>query len=61
MAPTRNYRVRFRRVTRTRKSVFLTLITTHGLRNNQYARELVDKSLTMDALFGTGATLTAGR
>ena len=57
----RHKRETFRRVTRTRKSVFLTLITTHGLRNNQYARELVDKSLTMDALFGTGATLTAGR
>jgi len=26
------------------------MLTTHGLRNNQYARELVDKSLTLDAL-----------
>jgi len=41
----------FRRVTGTRNAVILTLITTHGLRNNQYAKELVDKSLTMDALF----------
>jgi hypothetical protein len=27
------------------------MITTHGLRDNEYAKELVDKSLTMDALF----------
>jgi hypothetical protein len=41
----------FRRVTGTRKTVLLTLVTTHGLANNAYARELVDKTLTMDALF----------
>lgn len=41
----------FRRVTGTRKSLFLTMVTTHGVRSNPYSKELVDKSLTMDALF----------
>jgi len=47
----RHKRDLFRQVTRTRKTVLLTLVTTHGLANNTYARELVDKTLTMDALF----------
>jgi AAA+ ATPase superfamily predicted ATPase len=47
----RHKRDTFRRVTGSRKTLLVTLITTHGLRNNQYARELVDKALTMDALF----------
>jgi len=47
----RNKRDTFRRVTGSRKTLLVTLITTHGLRNNAYARELVDKALTMDALF----------
>lgn len=49
----RHKRETFRRVTGTKKSLLVTLVTTNGLRNNQYARELVDKSLTMDALFGS--------
>ena len=48
----RHKRDTFRRVTGSRKTLLVTMITTHGLRDNQYARELVDKSLTMDALFG---------
>jgi predicted AAA+ superfamily ATPase len=47
----RHKRDTFRRVTGSRKTLLVTLITTHGLRGNPYARELVDKSLTMDALF----------
>ncbi|MDP1822011.1 MAG: hypothetical protein Q8L48_02170 [Archangium sp.] len=47
----RHKRETFRRVTRTKKSLLLTMVTTNGLRQNQYARELVDKHLTMDALF----------
>jgi hypothetical protein len=50
-ADLRHKRDVFRRVTGTRKTVLLTLVTTHGLANNAYARELVDKTLTMDALF----------
>lgn len=41
----------FRRETKTRKAVLLTLVTTHGARDNEHRRELVDKELTMDALF----------
>lgn len=47
----RHKRDTFRRVTGSRKTLLVTMITTHGLRNNQYARELVDKALTLDALF----------
>ena len=47
----RHKRDTFRRVTGSRKALLVTMITTHGLRDNQYARELVDRSLTMDALF----------
>lgn len=41
----------FKTATDTRKSVFLTLITTFGVTKNEYAGSLVQKSLTMDALF----------
>jgi len=47
----RHKRATFRRVTGSRKTLLVTMITTHGLRNTPYAGELVDKSLTMDALF----------
>jgi hypothetical protein len=47
----RHKRDTFRRITGSRKTLLVTMITTHGLRDNQYARELVDRSLTMDALF----------
>ena len=49
----RNMRETFRRVTGTRKALILTLVTTYGLRDNQYGRELVDKSLDMNALFAS--------
>lgn len=41
----------FRAVTETKKAVWLTFVTTYGLSDNEYARNLVHKSLTMDALF----------
>ncbi len=41
----------FKTATDTRKSVFLTFITTFGLAKNDYAGSLVQKSLTMDVLF----------
>ncbi len=44
----------FRDVTQTQKSVFLTLITTFGLVQNDYAQSLVQKALTMDVLFEAG-------
>jgi predicted AAA+ superfamily ATPase len=41
----------FKRATGTRKTLFLTLIATHGVKANQYSTELVQASLTQDALF----------
>jgi hypothetical protein len=41
----------FREGTRTRKNVFLTMLTTFGCAHNAYFDELVSGELTMDALF----------
>jgi hypothetical protein len=41
----------FRRVTQTRKSLFLTLVTTFGVRKNSYATDLVASEITMEDLF----------
>ena len=40
----------FKQQTGTRKAVFLTLITTSGMKNNKYAG-VVQNSLDMDVLF----------
>ena len=40
----------FKAATRTRKSVFLTMISTYGVSNNLYA-SMVQKDLTMEVLF----------
>jgi hypothetical protein len=47
----------FREATRTRKSVFLTMITTYGIKQNAHSAALVQNSLTMDALFEKGCYL----
>lgn len=47
----RNKMAAFKEATRTRKQVFLTMITTFGVKQNQYSLGLVDASLTMDDLF----------
>jgi len=41
----------FKDKTNTKKTLYLTMITTYGLKENVYAEQLVKKSLTMDALF----------
>jgi AAA+ ATPase superfamily predicted ATPase len=41
----------FRESTGTNKSIFLTMLTTHGLSNNEYKASTVQIELTMDALF----------
>jgi hypothetical protein len=41
----------FQAATRTRKALFLTLVTTHGLRPTAYSRELIARTVTLDALF----------
>lgn len=41
----------FRAETKTKKSVFLTMVTTYGVEKNQYSTSLVQNEVTMDALF----------
>jgi len=41
----------FRKITHTKKTLFLTLITTYGLKENAHVDRLIKKSLTMDSLF----------
>ncbi|HVV84120.1 MAG TPA: ATP-binding protein [Kofleriaceae bacterium] len=41
----------FRAVTRTRKALFVTLVTTYGVRDNEHARGLVSQVVTLDSLF----------
>jgi AAA+ ATPase superfamily predicted ATPase len=38
-------------LTNTKKSVFLTLLTTHGLKENEYSRSAIQNELTMNDLF----------
>jgi hypothetical protein len=47
----RNKKECFDRITNTRKSTFTTLITTHGVRHNEYYLSTVDQEVTMNALF----------
>ena len=41
----------FQEVSKTRKNVFTTFITSFGLLNNEYAKELVQNQITLDELF----------
>lgn len=41
----------FKEETKTRKAIFLTMITTFGLNKNSYSTSLVQNDLTMDILF----------
>lgn len=43
----------FRQESKTRKHIFLTLITTFGLKTNQHSIGLIDQVITMDDLFAT--------
>lgn len=39
------------RVTKTRKNIFITMLTTYGIKENEYSNELLQSSLGMDVLF----------
>ena len=41
----------FKTETKTRKAIFLTMITTYGLEKNEYATSLIQNDLDMDVLF----------
>ncbi len=47
----RTKRETFRAVTKTRKTLFVTMVTAFGVRDNEYRRELIDHSIEMEALF----------
>ena len=47
----RNKIAAFKQVTGTRKSVFLTLVTTFGLKQNNYPAGIVQNDIKMNALF----------
>ncbi len=42
---------RFKLQTKTKKTIFFTLITTFGIRQNQYSLEVIDRSFDLDFLF----------
>ena len=50
-AELRGKRATFQHVTRTRKAILLTLVTTYGVKDNVHAQSLGVSSVTMDALF----------
>ncbi len=41
----------FKTQTKTAKTIFLTLVTTFGIKNNEYTTRLIQNEITMDALF----------
>jgi len=41
----------FRRVTGTRKALFLVMVSAHGLKANEYQAELVQNVVPLEALF----------
>jgi len=49
----RNKIANFKSLSKTRKQVFLTLITTFGIQENKHTLGLIDRSLTMEDLFET--------
>jgi hypothetical protein len=47
----RNKIIIFKEQTATKKQLHLILVTSFGVTSNEYSKELVEKSITMDALF----------
>ena len=47
----RNKTMLFKDISQTRKQIFLNLLTTFGLKPNEYSIGLIDKAMTMDVLF----------
>jgi len=47
----RRRRSRFQQISKTKKTVFNTIVTTYGIARNQYSHSQVDNVVTMDALF----------
>jgi AAA+ ATPase superfamily predicted ATPase len=47
----RNKLITFNTSSRTKKNIFLTMLTTYGVRENEYSLELLQNNLKMDCLF----------
>ncbi len=47
----RNKKNSFKNVTKTKKNIYITMITTYGVKKNIYFHELVENDLTMDCFF----------
>ena len=45
----------FRRITRTRKALFLAMITPQGVETNDYAVQIVQQEATLDDLYAETA------
>jgi len=41
----------FKNTMRSKKTLFLVIVTTYGVKRNQYFEEMVSEELKMDALF----------
>ena len=48
----------FRQVTGTRKTLFLTLVTPIGVKQNEYSHELIANTITLEPLFKPFGTIT---
>ena len=38
----------FKKITRTRKQIFIALISANGIKINRYSEELISKTVTLD-------------
>jgi len=47
----RNKITKFQQETKSKKNVFLTMITTYGINHNKYSAEIVENELTIESLF----------
>ena len=41
----------FKNITKTRKNIFLTMVTTFGITNNSWSNDAVSNSITKDSFF----------
>jgi AAA+ ATPase superfamily predicted ATPase len=41
----------FQQETKTRKNIFVTMVTSYGIKENQYSKELIQNDLTIDCFF----------
>ena len=47
----RNKKTTFKSITKTRKQLFFTLVTTYGLKQNEHSIGLIEQAVTINDLF----------